>query len=187
MTPLRILLTRLPLLLAGTFSSVHAAPGQAHEHGAARLDIAVETTRITVQLDSPLDNLLGFEHAPRNAAERQRVDALVTRLKDAERLLRIDPAGGCVLASVQLQAPAVGVETGVPTTTAAQAQEGHGDLQAEFTFDCPRARQARHIDLEALWTAFSGLQRLDTQLATDQGQQARQTLRRPRARLNLPH
>lgn len=42
--------------------------GEAHQHGVARLDIAVDAGRISLQRDSPLDKLLGFERAPRNDA-----------------------------------------------------------------------------------------------------------------------
>jgi hypothetical protein len=46
------------------------AGGKAHVHGVATLDIAVEARKITVQLESPLDNLLGYERTPRTDAER---------------------------------------------------------------------------------------------------------------------
>jgi len=35
------------------------------------LSIAVEGAGFTVQLESPLDNLVGFEHAPRNKQQEQ--------------------------------------------------------------------------------------------------------------------
>ena len=57
------------------------AAGKAHVHGIAKLDVAVEATKITVQLESPLDNLLGYERAPRTDAERRQADAMVARLK----------------------------------------------------------------------------------------------------------
>lgn len=175
------------LLLLG--AAAHATPGKAHEHGAATLDVAVESGHLTVLLDSPLDNLLGFEHAPSTPAERQRVAALVAQLKAADRLLRIDDAAGCTLETVRLEAPVVGVNVdtaGSPAaaTTPAKPDEGHGDLDAEFSFACAHADQASHIALDALWSAFPGLQRLDAQIATTHGQ-ARRTLRRPQARLPL--
>jgi len=56
----------LMLLAAGA----QAAP-QAHEHGVARLSVAVDGKRRTIELDAPLDGWLGFERAPRTDAERK--------------------------------------------------------------------------------------------------------------------
>ncbi|MDP3083588.1 MAG: DUF2796 domain-containing protein, partial [Rubrivivax sp.] len=49
-------------------SAAPALAGKAHEHGIARLDVAVEADRITLLLDTPLDNRGGVERAPRAAA-----------------------------------------------------------------------------------------------------------------------
>ncbi|MDH5541220.1 MAG: DUF2796 domain-containing protein, partial [Rhizobacter sp.] len=81
-----------PLLALGIgavalgLSSAAAAAGKAHEHGALRLDVAVEATSVTLQLQAPLDSLVGFERAPRTEAERQRVDQALARLKAAAQL-----------------------------------------------------------------------------------------------------
>jgi hypothetical protein len=39
--------------------------GKAHEHGALKLDVAIEGNKLTIAMEAPLDNLLGFERAPR--------------------------------------------------------------------------------------------------------------------------
>lgn len=44
-------------------------PG-AHEHGHARLQMAVEENRIDLMLNSPAYNLAGFEHGARTEAEK---------------------------------------------------------------------------------------------------------------------
>ncbi|MEO6563194.1 MAG: DUF2796 domain-containing protein, partial [Nitrosospira sp.] len=53
-----------------------ALPARAHEpaahvHGAGSLEIAIDGAAVQINLYSPLDNLLGFEHAPENEKERQ--------------------------------------------------------------------------------------------------------------------
>jgi hypothetical protein len=53
--------------LAGATPALAASP---HEHGVARLDVAVDAGRVSFSLETPLDNLLGFERAPRTDAER---------------------------------------------------------------------------------------------------------------------
>ena len=62
----------ISLLAAGlAATALPAWAAKAHQHGVARLDVAVEATRVTLYLDTPLDNLLGFERAPRTDAERK--------------------------------------------------------------------------------------------------------------------
>jgi len=75
----RIQLTAFSLV--ALFLALTAHADSAHEHGSARLDVAVDGDRLHIALQSPLDNLVGFEHAPRN--ERQRT-ALAKSFEDGE-------------------------------------------------------------------------------------------------------
>ena len=164
------------MLLAGCACAAQVA-SQAHVHGVARLDIAVDATRISLQLASPMDNLLGFERAPRTDAERRQSDALVARLRAADTLFRIDPAAGCTLAGVELTSAAL--KLGQATA----GEEGHADLDADVVFNCTDATKAATIEV-ALFDAAARLQRLDVQVATPQGQFKRDLVR-PARRIKL--
>lgn len=162
--------------VALALQSVGAAP--AHEHGVARLDLGVETTRVVLMLDTPLDNLLGFEHAPRNDAERQKAQAALARLRDAATLFRIDPAAGCTLAKVELTSAALGLGK-----ADAAGKDAHGDLEGQFEFRCTAGAKASFVEVR-LFDAFAGFKRLDLQVATPRGQM-KATLRRPQTRVAL--
>lgn len=136
----------------------HAHSHSAHVHGHAQLMVAVEEKQVQVSLESPLDNLLGFEHAPRTAKEKQAVEAMTTRLKAPETLLQFDPEAGCKALPAEISA--------LPGTA---GQGKHGDLTAEFSFTC--ANPPRYLEVR-LFTAFPRLQRLEAQLATPKGQAA---------------
>jgi len=152
-----------------------------HEHGVVKLDVAVEPGRVTLLMESPLANLVGFERAPRTDAERQRVDAALATLNAAATLFKIDPAAGCVPGPVELNAAAL--EGGKPG--AAEAEGGHADIDASFTFKCNKKAAAPAFIDTGLFTAFPAIQRIDVQLATGSAQ-AKRTLVRPAARLSLP-
>jgi len=152
----------------------HAAG--AHVHGVAKLDIAVEATRLTVQLEAPLENLLGFERAPRTDAERKQADALVTKLKAADAMFTIDPAAQCILAKVELASSAL--KLGKPDPS----EEGHADIDGSFEFNCVDATKAAYVDVGLF--AFPRMQRLDVQVATPKGQFKRE-LKRPANRIAL--
>jgi hypothetical protein len=155
--------------------------GKAHEHGVARLDIGVEPARVVLQFDSPLDNLIGFERAPRNDAERDAVAAAVARLRDAGKLFRVDPAAGCQAAGVELVSSVLGLGPAEPAR--AGAQDGHGDLEATVTFQCSAGAKAAFVEV-GLFEAFPRLNRLTLQIVTPRGQ-IKATLRRPQTRIAL--
>jgi hypothetical protein len=154
------------------------AQGHAHEHGVAKLDIAVDAKQIVVQFQSPLDNLVGFERAPRTDSERKRADEAVTRLKDGQALFQFDAAAGCKLTRTDLDSPPLGLGSG----HAARTPADHADLIASWEFDC--ADTAKATQLEVGLFAFKQLKRLQVQLALPKTQLKRE-LKRPKTRLSL--
>jgi hypothetical protein len=165
-------LATMPLLFA-----VCAAAAPAHQHGVASLDVAVEPERVTLELDTPLDNLLGFERGPRTDAERASVDALLARLRRAEGLFRIDGAAGCSLAKVTLVSPALGL-AGMSTD-----KDTHADLRGRFEFSCKAGGRAGFVEV-GLFDAFASLKRIELQVATPRGQ-LKATLMKPSSRVAL--
>lgn len=165
------------LLLLALFAAVPALAAPAHQHGVATLDVGVEPARVTLDLDTPLDNLLGFEHAPRSDAERERADAVVKKLKAGEGLFRIDSAAGCSLAKVTLTAPALGLGGTAPE------KDAHADLQGRFEFSCKAGNKAGFVEV-GLFDAFGSLKRIDLQVVTPRGQ-LKATLVKPASRVAL--
>jgi Protein of unknown function (DUF2796) len=168
-----------PTWLAGLALALPLAlHAQGHEHGAARLDIALDAGSLTLQLEAPLESLFGFERAPRSAAERERVGAAIARLNAADTLWRPDPAGGCALAGVELTSAVLGLGAAPPGTPG-----DHADLDANIVFRCRDAARVAYVDSQ-LFTAFAALQRIDVRVAAPAGQ-FRRTLKRPAARIVL--
>ena len=74
----------------------------AHVHGVATLQIAVDDKTMTLDFSSPLDNLLGFEHVPRDAKQRAAVKNMADSLNKAEQLFIPTAEAQCTLQSVKL-------------------------------------------------------------------------------------
>ena len=97
-----------------------AAP--AHVHGEAKLEIVVDGGLLAFCFESPLDGLLGFERAPRTAAEKQAVQTMKATLVDAARLFPLPPEAACkalpptVASPVFADKAASGISTTMPTT-----------------------------------------------------------------------
>ena len=159
-------------------SSPALAHGKAHAHGRATLDVAVGPRALSIQLSTPLDNLLGFERAPRTDAERRRADDAVATLRAADKLFIIGPAGGWRLVAGGLDS--AGPQLGAPDP--GDAASGHADLDARVDFSCTDATKATFVDVGLF--SFQRLQRLDVQVAAPAGQFKR-TLKPSAARLSL--
>ena len=78
----------------------------AHQHGIARLGLAVDGTRLTVDLQLPAESVFGFERAPRSAQERATVAEALDRLRTGgARLVAFPDGATCALDSAEVQAP----------------------------------------------------------------------------------
>ena len=138
-----------------------------HQHGAARLEVVTDGTTLTVTLDSPLDNLVGFERGPRTAAERSAVQAMATALHGGATLLQPTPAAGCTLRGVALASDVIDpalLAKGAPLASGPgrpPAAGGHADLQATFSFDCRTPAALKGVALGGLFQAFARLRQLD--------------------------
>lgn len=164
-TPLPILLAAGLALSASTsfahdhkHDHKHGHSHGAHVHGQAQLMVAVEGNTVQISLESPLDNLLGFEHAPRTAKEKQAAEAMVAKLKAPETLLQLNPEAGCKALPPELS-----------SLPGEDKKDSHGDLQADYSFEC--ATPPKHLEVK-LFAAFPRLKRLDAQLVTPTGQSA---------------
>lgn len=165
----------LALLLATPLGTW--AQGHAHVHGVAKMDIAVEARKITVSFETPLDNLVGFERAPRTDSERQRADEAVARLRAGDTLFKFDPAAACKMTGVELSSAALKLGN-----AAAAPRDGHAELDAEWQFDCADASRAAFVDVGLF--AFNPLKRVQVQLALPKAQLKRE-LKRPNTRIVL--
>lgn len=153
--------------LTATFTQ--AAP--AHVHGEARMEISVDREQLVVALEIPLDSLLGFEHAPRNAREREAVQGMAAKLKEAGKVLMPSVAAQCTSTGVELDSPVFGgkAEPG-----------GHNDLDARYTWHCAKAEALRDV-ATGLFADFPKLRRIAVEFAGPQGQRAgRLDARNPR-------
>ena len=153
---------RVAFLAAALGVSV-AHAGKAHEHGVGRMNLVQDGASWSVDLELPLDTLVGFERPPRTPAERQAAQAALARLRDPQALIRIEgPApSACTVATVEVNAPVLEGQG------AAGAE--HADARVSLTLQCPDSVDPQRIDLP-VFTAFARLKRLEVQAALKVGQ-----------------
>ena len=156
--------------LATAFASLHAQahePG-AHVHGVAELRVVVDGSQLQISLESPLDNLLGFEHVPRTDVQRTAVRQMARTLRDAGDVFAPTAAAHCRLTTVRLASSAALGES-IEATPA--DGDGHADLDADFSWTCDAPQALAGVDVD-LMRHFPNLRRLKVQVAAPSGQRA---------------
>jgi hypothetical protein len=180
MAPNRNLRTTLSLLLLASLTGPAAGGDKhdhdhrqqdAHVHGIAELNVAVDADALLVELNSPAMNLVGFEHPPHTEAERAAIEAARARLQDGAALFVPNAEAQCVQISTL-----VTLELGEHDDTEhghdhdhEQAHEHHADGHGEWSFTCAKPVLLERLDVR-LFEAFPGTERLRVQLITSAGQ-----------------
>lgn len=174
-----IILTALAALLAANPATAHGP----HEHGAARLDVTVEGSTVSIDLESPLANALPFEHAPSTPAQREAVQNMAAALHRADNIFILPAAAQCRLKSVTLQSEALPAELlGASTAQQPAKQEHaahdtrateaeHADMDASFVFECAKPDALNGMDV-GLFSAWPALHELRVQIISPTGQHA---------------
>jgi hypothetical protein len=97
---------------------------KAHEHGHAKLNIAFETTTGApvgaIELESPADSILGFEHVAKTPADKARQEKALALLKARFGEMVVLPAG-CKM---------------TPAKVEVHVEGQHAEVHAEFTAKC---------------------------------------------------
>ena len=174
------------ILLAACAALLAASPAVAHgphEHGAARLNVAVAGAVVSIDLESPLANALPFEHAPTTPAQREAVQNMAATLHRADKIFILSVAAQCRLKKVTLQSAALPADL-LSVGTSQQpakleyadhaghaAEDAHADLDASFIFECAKPDALNGMDV-ALFSSWPALHELRVQILSPTGQHA---------------
>ena len=172
--------------MAALLFAVAARAEAPHQHGVVQVDAALEGGALTVALSVPLDSLLGYERAPRTAAEKQTAAAVAERFKRGDEIVLPDPAAQCERIDAVLVSAALGL--GPPAkpagTGAAPAGEEHADIDATYSYRCREPGKLAFVDLPVM-KSFPRVARIEAQIVAARGQ-AKQVLQRPTQRIVWP-
>src|SRR2546430_17581707 len=75
----------------------------AHEHGRGTLNIAVEGNRVTMELEVPGVDLVGFEHAAKTRRDKSAVEKAKTQLMAPLALFALPASAGCRVTEAQVE------------------------------------------------------------------------------------
>ncbi|NEX15191.1 MAG: DUF2796 domain-containing protein [Halochromatium sp.] len=166
----------------------------AHVHGIARLNLALDAGDLYLELISPAANLVGFEHLPTTAADQAKLAETVVMLEDGARLFRLSPSARCELRDSDIASGLL--ENGLSAEPSAGQDEhsavaahdhhghrhdedsaavvgtpavSHADIDVRYRFQCAKPAALESVDVR-FFEVFPGTERLDVQFVLDHRQ-----------------
>jgi len=149
----------------------------AHVHGHGRLNIAVEGKKLSMELEVPGADIVGFEHEPSTPEQRGAVAEAKAKLANALALFAPAPQAGCKLDHVKVttqpehedehehehehEANAAGHED--------EGEHRHSEFHAEYGLECASPSRLTSMTFD-YFNAFAGAQELDISIITPKGQ-----------------
>lgn len=128
----------------------------AHVHGEADLRIVLNKKDAVVELETPAENIYGFEHAPKDAKQKQHVEAMNLKLTEyATKLIMFTPDPACV-PKVEIEKPF------------GEHHDGHGehtDIEIELKYKCAKDLEALNLSVQVR-KFFPGIKKLKTVFIT---------------------
>ncbi|WP_372625646.1 DUF2796 domain-containing protein [Arsukibacterium sp.] len=125
------------------------SPGT-HVHGQATLTIVVEGNEAMVALQSAAYNIVGFEHAPNNAEQRQEINAALDILRQGN-WFSINPQAGCDVG-----------DTDANTDLTAEVSSKHSDFYANISLICQQPARFNELTV-SLFNLVPSLQEINVQ------------------------
>ncbi|MDP6564124.1 MAG: DUF2796 domain-containing protein [Alphaproteobacteria bacterium] len=172
--------SRYPALSLVVALSALAAAGAAaqtagaHVHGVSTLLVAVEAGDLILELTTPGDDVVGFEHRPADAAQTRRAESALALMKSPERLFRFDAAAGCepgvvaVLRSLLPSGHGDG-ERSHATGSGHRDETEHAEFRLRYSYRCRAVDGLKTLEL-LLFDHFPGMRRVRVQIVGPQGQ-----------------
>jgi len=172
--------TMKPFAVAATLIFVwSSAPAEdhrqlgAHVHGHGRLNIAIEGRKVSMELEVPGADIVGFEHEPSTPEQKAAVVEAKAKLANALALFVPPAQAGCEVTSakVSVEAEHEHGDEHEHHHDAKEEEEGHhhSEFHAEYELQCQSASQLTSLTFD-YFRAFPGGQELDIAFIGPKGQ-----------------
>jgi uncharacterized protein DUF2796 len=147
-----------------------------HEHGRGTLNIAVEGNRVSMELEVPGMDIVGFEHEAKSRKDKTTLEKAKEKLSAPLTLFKLPPSAGCRLMEAKVE-----VETGEQQDHATKEEKAgdpakssekehhHSEFHNQYSLECTSPASITTIEF-GYFKAFAGAEKLDVNLITPKGQ-----------------
>ena len=149
-----------------------------HVHGHGTLNIAIEDKRVSMELEVPGMDIVGFEHAPSTDDQKAAVEKAKARLEKPLGVFSLPAAAGCTVAEAKV---AIEAEHGDHDDDEHKHEEkgdhdhdheaagGHNQFEASYALDCANPSELTTITFD-YFALFAGAHDLTVNVVTAKGQ-----------------
>lgn len=200
MKPLTLSLLALALATAPVFAAEEKRELGPHEHGHGILNIAVEKNRVSMDLDAPGMDIVGFEHKPESADQKATAAKAEKLLADALVLFKVPASAGCKVTEAKVSIEAEGahdedankkeavvepkptepkVDAAKPAEHAGEEHEeheGHNDYNVTYVLDCAKPSEITSIQF-GYFKSFEGAKALTVNVVSEKAQNSYEVTR----------
>jgi hypothetical protein len=144
----------------------------AHEHGHGRLNIAIEDKTLSMELEVPGADIVGFEHEPSTPEQKAALERAKAKLENGLSLFTPSPAAGCIQKSAKVSTEAEhGDEHEHQAAHGSEKEEEHhhSEFHVEYSLECASLSRLASMTFD-YFKAFPGAQELDITLISPKGQ-----------------
>lgn len=159
------------LAVAISIATSMAAAQSAHVHGEGRVNIAIDGNHISMQLESPGADIVGFEHEARTSDEKAAITRAIAQLSDPMLLIGFEADAGCEVQRASAEIEGEHEEEKQEEHDQHENEEAHGAFAAEYEFECADISALGHIEF-TYFSQFGNAQSLDIVLIDGSGQRS---------------
>jgi Protein of unknown function (DUF2796) len=162
---------------------------EAHVHGVAEINIAVEGTKATVEFRAPAESVMGFEHEAKSESDRKKRDAALEQLRaKRDQMVLFDAKLGCKSSDVKTAI----VEQKEDHTKAQSGKDAHKDqkksgehreIHGTFSVVCDKPLAGSRVRF-GVSKVFRDVQEIKVQVLGDSGQSGA-TIKRDKGDIKL--
>ena len=180
-----VLLLLCALAIGGLIPA--GVPAQ-HVHGVIELGVVVEGDTVAVSLRAPLDDVVGFEHAPESDEQRESIRQAAAMLSNADAMFGLAGSASCSISDTSVDGPAyvtehlAGGEAGSAGSHDGHhhdaghhdsdhgGSEQHSEVNASYAWECGNVSALESLALR-FTEGFAGVETIEIQILTPAGAQ----------------
>ena len=113
-----------------------------HVHGVVELGVVVEDGTVAVSLNAPLSDVVGFEHAPENDEQLERIRQAAAMLSNADAMFGLADSANCTISEMSIDGPAYVIQH-LADDDGGAAESDHHDTHDSHGTDHDHDEQAQ--------------------------------------------
>ena len=133
---------------------------ESHEHGVSTLKIAIEGQNVQMELESPANDIVGFEHAPENDKQKAAIESALIQLRNATGVFTPSTEANCIIKE---------------NSAEFEIEEGHSETHSGFhvtwKMTCSNPKQLTSLET-SFFKLFPKAKEIEVEMISASGQKA---------------